>query len=321
MTCRCGLAICVAVSLAGDVLAQELALTATMSDGSRFFEYISDSFAQVNAAWPDETSPDLDCQNNGGQPCDGFFLISSLPNLVAIGGGDRIFTRGPNLALGTLEYDDSLLTGAGLETAAITAFGEDADYAVDIGGDDLVSESLGPYSTSVDQSSVDGLVRFYDGVLVGIELEANVVFDVPLPIFPGNIVFEGAVRFDDHRFSLVVGPDAPMVNTFDYVWDIHGFVNQVLPGDYDNNGTVEGADYQLWRSEYGNTVEPFTASDGNDDGAIDAADYTVWRDNLGLTSSEPLAAASTTPEPVSAWLLALAAFIASLARHKGIGNG
>ena len=67
-----------------------------------------------------------------------------------------------------------------------------------------------------------------------------------------------------------------------------------LPGDYDLNGVVEQADYDLWQSEYG--VNGFSLADGNKDGIVDTADYTIWRDAF---DAAPI---TTVPEP-RAWVL------------------
>jgi glucose/arabinose dehydrogenase len=54
----------------------------------------------------------------------------------------------------------------------------------------------------------------------------------------------------------------------------------VLAGDYDGGGTVDEADFLVWRESFGSTGANLPA-DGNGDGTVDAADYTVWQDNLG----------------------------------------
>ena len=54
-----------------------------------------------------------------------------------------------------------------------------------------------------------------------------------------------------------------------------------LPADFDNNGVVEQADYDVWAANFGQTPGPLTPGDANDDGAINAADFTIWRDSLG----------------------------------------
>ena len=50
-----------------------------------------------------------------------------------------------------------------------------------------------------------------------------------------------------------------------------------IPGDFNGDHTVDGADYLLWTQDYG-TNRP--EADGNGNGIVDAADYTVWRDHL-----------------------------------------
>lgn len=70
------------------------------------------------------------------------------------------------------------------------------------------------------------------------------------------------------------------------------YVNEFLPGDYDQNRVVEPADYERWRDTYGRTGNNLEA-DGNLDGVVNAADYTVWRDGLVTPSSLAI------PEPSS----------------------
>jgi acetyl esterase/lipase len=96
-----------------------------------------------------------------------------------------------------------------------------------------------------------------------------------------------------------------------------------IPGDYNGDSTVDGADYLLWRRDFGtNRVD----ADGNGDGLVDAADYLVWRENLGATAArEAVALASTLagdriPEPASLALTVIAVALLRLgqARHSSV---
>jgi dockerin type I repeat protein len=65
---------------------------------------------------------------------------------------------------------------------------------------------------------------------------------------------------------------------------------QLIAGDYDLSGTVDAADYDIWRANFGTSTDssPLVRGDGNGDGRVDAADYIVWRRHFGAAS--PLAA-------------------------------
>lgn len=67
--------------------------------------------------------------------------------------------------------------------------------------------------------------------------------------------------------------------------DIGAFELQTAPlaGDYNRSGTVDAADYVLWRKTLDATgVTPFSGADGDGNSAIEQADNTVWRSNFGL---------------------------------------
>jgi mannan endo-1,4-beta-mannosidase len=72
-----------------------------------------------------------------------------------------------------------------------------------------------------------------------------------------------------------------------------------LPGDYNLDGTVNTADYTIWRNSLGD-IGSGLAADGNGDGKIDNADYAVWRLYFGVSTSG--AGAAHVPEPTSIWL-------------------
>jgi hypothetical protein len=90
-----------------------------------------------------------------------------------------------------------------------------------------------------------------------------------------------------------------------------------IPGDYNQNGVVDAADYVLWRKTLTSSASPIgSGADGNSNGAIEAGDFTFWRENFGRASqiivntgaaagsSESLTSGAV-PEPASVWLLLL----------------
>ncbi len=65
----------------------------------------------------------------------------------------------------------------------------------------------------------------------------------------------------------------------------------VKPGDFNDDGSVGAADYDVWRAHFG-TANP--AGDANRDGTVDAADYVFWRDAaLGAAASSAVPEQST----------------------------
>ena len=93
-----------------------------------------------------------------------------------------------------------------------------------------------------------------------------------------------------------------------------------VAGDYNGNGSVDAADYVVWRNTLGSTTE--LSANGDDTGAsmgiIDAADYAVWRSNFGAAGgSRSFQPATAVPEPISLVLLLIAALpVAALARIR-----
>ena len=100
------------------------------------------------------------------------------------------------------------------------------------------------------------------------------------------------------------GTPSSVLNDTAMPWLEENLDDLILRGDYDFNGVVDAADYELWSDQYGATTpQPVDVgeADGNGDGRIDAADYTVWRD--ALTATAPAAKSLPIPEPGGAALL------------------
>jgi hypothetical protein len=102
-----------------------------------------------------------------------------------------------------------------------------------------------------------------------------------------------------------------------------------IPGDINNDGLVDVADYDIWAANVGKTGATWSQGDLNGDGLVDVSDYDIWAANVGKTASSystasapsdlatpstavadntpsvALAAAEASPtRPSNAWLLA-----------------
>ena len=86
-----------------------------------------------------------------------------------------------------------------------------------------------------------------------------------------------------------------------------------LPGDYNQNGTVDAADYVLWRQNVG--APAGTLPNDVDSGEIGQAQYNTWRANFSNTSASASLAIRAVPEPGSLLLLLIGIGVGSLRRR------
>jgi hypothetical protein len=85
---------------------------------------------------------------------------------------------------------------------------------------------------------------------------------------------------------------------------------QIHPGDYNDDGVVDAADYTVWRDTHGQSVAMLgTGADGDGNGTIGPPDYDVWKLHFGETAGSGSASiASSVPEPSGVALAALTVF-------------
>ena len=187
----------------------------------------------------------------------------------------------------------------------------------------------------------------------------NVGIDAHSPHRPqvlGNLLFVSWYEAGVHVFNIADPANPVHVGAFDTypgtstsyygAWGVYPFLgldkvlvgdrqrgliivdatNVLSPGDYNQDGLVDAADYVVWRKMLGESGAGL-AADGNGNGEIDPGDYDVWRANFGRTVAAASRAASThvvgarpprlgeptaaVPEPASVVLLFI--FLAAVA--------
>jgi hypothetical protein len=119
-----------------------------------------------------------------------------------------------------------------------------------------------------------------------------------------NTSIFGAGNDGDLVFSFGRTGSAPVPGTVTYVSGPAG-----VAGDYNNNGTVDAADYVLWRN--GGPLQNEGATPGN----VTADDYTFWRSRFGAQAGSGAGANAAVPEPGAVWIPALIA-LAGLFRGR-----
>lgn len=94
-----------------------------------------------------------------------------------------------------------------------------------------------------------------------------------------------------------------------------------VPGDFNNDGATNAADFTVWRDNLGATFSvdaenPLFANGdntGDSEGVVDDTDYLFWSDNYGATATP--SAVSGVPEPATLGLLAAGAIGLPLLRR------
>ncbi len=88
----------------------------------------------------------------------------------------------------------------------------------------------------------------------------------------------------------------------------------IAAGDYNANGSVDAADYTVWRDTLG-SVDDLRA-DGNGNGVVDDDDFAEWRTLFGTIYGSGSGAAATVPEPTCIALVAVASGLLGASRRR-----
>ena len=114
-------------------------------------------------------------------------------------------------------------------------------------------------------------------------------------------------RFIVNATTAVASDHYPMLTEFNLP-----YLNADFDGDYD----VDGGDFLLWQRHRG-SAGTASQGDANEDGQVDSADLQIWRSQFGTPRPRPTPAAAV-PEPSGAALTALAVWAATVCRPRPI---
>jgi hypothetical protein len=220
-------------------------------------------------------------------------IVGSVINsgVVSIQSGRSAYFFGPVSGSGSFTGTGTAVFLASLSPGSSPASVSFAGGATLGGGTSLVMELGGTTAESG-----------YDRIQVAGELSIGGMLAVSLI---GGFVPGAGTTFDildwgtlSGTFSSLQLPTLPSTYAWDtsqlYASGVLSVVGVGIPGDYNNNGVVDGADYVLWRK--GGPL----VNEVNTPGVVNAADYTEWRARIGNTSGSGAAVGTehaAVPEP------------------------
>ena len=198
------------------------------------------------------------------------------------------------------------------------AGGEFGDMSIDAETSSIADSAV---YASVDSADPDRLVvvainRTASTQTTGIAVTQDRVFD------HAEVYQLTAANVNPQRQADI---ELDLLNAFQYTMPAYSVTTLVLisdglPGDFNRDGTVDAADYTVWRDSLGQTGD--TAADANEDGVVDAADYAFWKSNFGRSETAGAAAAATVPEPsAAAFLLSVFSGLALSTARRSLPAG
>jgi hypothetical protein len=244
-------------------------------------------------------------QGNAGQTVVKEGMIGgtgTLDHLTVREGG----TVAPGNAIGVLTVDNSFTMHDG------------ARLEIQLGGND----NSDPSDPQYDELVVGGPLNVAGALEVSLFDRGAGMFD------PVNGEFFSILSSADEisgSFSDVNLPDLDPGLT----WEIDTADNQqlvlrvvaLLDADYNADGSVDAADYIVWRDSLDETGRGLAADgtgpDGVPDGQVNDADYQLWRENFGRTIPSPEeAAAANVPEPHALSIAVFGALLTLTSRRR-----
>jgi hypothetical protein len=165
-----------------------------------------------------------------------------------------------------------------------------------------------PYNMSVPGMPANRVYNFASAPVLGISIGYADLYSAGLP---GQWIDVTGVPSGQYWLEVNIDPYDRVLelddsnNAASILVDLNIPAPQIHPGDYNDDGVVNLADYTVWRDTLGDQLARGTGADGDGDGIVTLSDYNEWKAHFGEVASAATSG-SVVPEPQSVWLLAAA---------------
>jgi CSLREA domain-containing protein len=181
---------------------------------------------------------------------------------------DHTIVAGNFRGTGTTHDDIS-----GSVTASWSLIGDNTGATITDNGGNQIGNSASPKDPKLGPLVYNGGPTFMDG--------SRMLTHALLPTSPAVNMGDPLIVFSPTEFDQRGDPWFRVNMGGSGRIDIGAFERQAnpLPGDYNFDGVVDAADYNVWRDTLGSTTD--LRADGSDNGVVDTADYDVWKGEFG----------------------------------------
>ncbi len=209
----------------------------------------------------------------------------------------------------------------------------EADAAISIPGTPIKPDNIiGPNTIQGDgitslEMILDGQLQAQQDFFLVLGLEENSVqvgvnsYLENGKVYIGMSPIQGSPQNIDEAIAMTTGDvyeaDIPSsLNQID-TYIIRPLQPTVPTADFNGNGTVDAADYTVWRDNFGSTNATNALGDADGDSDVDGADFLAWQQQFGTSAGATQSNTGSVPEPSGLALGLSAAAAAAARRRKG----